>query len=97
MACAWRVVKRWPGRCAARMLIAAPGTAPLGRSSQPPAQRQRERERVGLLAVEPVQLQPRPRRLVEDLGAGAPEIVAVAPRDGHEAAQPDLAVAGGEL
>ncbi len=52
MAWACRVVHRCPGRSAAAR-----------RSSQPPAQRQRERERVGLLAVHPVQLEPgaRPR------------------------------------
>ncbi len=39
----------------------------------------------------------RPRGVIEDLGARAPQIIRVAPGDRHEAAQPDLSVAGGEL
>src|SRR5689334_19032179 len=92
MAWAWRVVKRCPGRSALRTLIDGPGSSP-----QTPAQRQREGERVGLLAVEPVQLQTRPRGVVEHLRAGAAQLVVIAAGYGDKPAQPDLAVAGGEL
>ena len=66
-------------------------------SPQPPAERERERERLGLLPVQPPQLEMRPGGVVEDLGARATKVVRVAPGDGHEAAQPDLTVARGEL
>ena len=71
------------------------GGAPAHRS--PRAERQRERERVGLLAVEPVQLKMGARRLVEDLGARTAQLVGVAAAHGDEAAEADLAVSGGEL
>ena len=84
MACACRVVQRWPGRSARA-------------HRRPSAQRQRERERLGLLAVHPVQLEAGSRGVLVDLGAGAAQVVAVPARDRHEPREPHLGVAGGEL
>src|SRR5205085_4475793 len=81
-------------------LIAVPRATALcwpRRSSQPPAQRQREGERVGLLAVHPVQLEPGPGSLLEHLRAASSEVVRVAAADRHEAGQPNLAVPRGQL
>ena len=65
--------------------------------AQPPAQRQREGERLGLLPVHAVQLEPGAGGVLEHLRAGAAQVVDVPARDGDEAAQPDLGVAGGDL
>ena len=83
---------RWPARGGS--CNGAPGVR---RSSQPPTQRQRERERLGLLTVHPVQLETGTGDAPVDLRAGVAQIVAVAPRDRHEPREPDLRVAGGEL
>src|SRR5579875_4191919 len=67
------------------------------RSPQPPGQRQREVEGLGLLTVQAPELQPRARRVAVNLRAGASQFALVAAADRHEATEPHLAVTGCQL
>src|SRR5205807_7696219 len=59
--------------------------------------RQREGERLGLLPVHTVQLEPCARRVLQHFCARTPEAVGLTRRHGHEATEPDLGVPRGEL
>jgi hypothetical protein len=72
---AWRVVARCPGRAALRRLIVV--SWPRSGSTQAPAERQRERERVRLTAIHAMELEPRACRVLEHLRSGTSQIAEI--------------------